>query len=205
MPTWDEVQAATAGWDACLQVARHFTDHYSLDEEQQFYVYRYAMQVPAGGAAVELGICNGKTTAVLAHCAKRRGFEVHGIDAFILENSQAELEKAFADLDLPCTIHYALTSSAPIPQKQLAPVPWTRPVDFLLIDGSHTDPWAEADFAEWIPRVRPGGVAMFHDYDGKFDPQSPHHAVRVAAEKHTGHWATEYYVNGLMIRRAPLQ
>jgi len=204
MPTWEELQQATFGWEACLRIAQNFTDHYALDEEQQSFVYRYAMQVPAGGVTMELGICNGKTAAVFAYCARKRGYKAHGIDAFILENSEAELSKALADLGLPYTIHYALTSSAPIPQKQLAPVAWTRPVDLLLIDGSHTDPWAEADFAEWIPRMRPGGVAMFHDYDGRDDPSSPHHAVRVAAEKHTRHWGTEYYVNGLMIRRAPL-
>lgn len=205
MPTWTELQQATAGWDACLHVIRHFSDHYALDEEQQSYVYRYAMQVPAGGVAVELGICNGKTAAVLAYCARKRGYEAHGVDAFILENSAPALRDTFARLDLPITIHHALTSSAPIPGYALAPVAWTRPVDLLLIDGSHTDPWAAADFAEWIPRVRPGGVAMFHDYDGKNDPSSAHYAVRVAAEKHTAHWGTEYYVNGLMIRRAPLE
>lgn len=38
-----------------------------------------------------------------------------------------------------------------------------RPVDFLFIDGDHTYEGVEADFAQYAPLVRPGGLVAFHD------------------------------------------
>jgi len=38
-----------------------------------------------------------------------------------------------------------------------------RPVDFLFIDGDHTEPGVEADYRSFSPLVRPGGLIAFHD------------------------------------------
>lgn len=205
MGNWNEVQEMFKGWDECLAVARNFSDHYSLTEEQQSFVYRYAMQIGAGGVAMEIGVCNGRTAAVIAHCAAKRGFEAHGIDGFILENSKEQLDQQMAALNLPFTIHYGLTGFATIPGRpHLGVVPWDRPLDFLLIDGSHTDPWATDDFTRWLPLLKPGCAVMFHDYDGREDLSSAHLPVRQGVDRLTAAWGMEYYVSGLMIKRKPL-
>lgn len=38
-----------------------------------------------------------------------------------------------------------------------------RPVDFLWIDGDHSDAGVRADWALYAPLVRPGGIVAFHD------------------------------------------
>jgi len=38
-----------------------------------------------------------------------------------------------------------------------------RPVDFLFIDGDHLYPGVKADFLQYGPLVRPGGLIGFHD------------------------------------------
>lgn len=38
-----------------------------------------------------------------------------------------------------------------------------KPVDFLFIDGDHTETGVEADFNDYVEFVRPGGIVAFHD------------------------------------------
>lgn len=40
---------------------------------------------------------------------------------------------------------------------------WTRPIDFLLIDGDHSYDATKRDFEDWSPHMAPGGVIAFHD------------------------------------------
>ncbi len=38
-----------------------------------------------------------------------------------------------------------------------------RPIDFLFIDGDHTEDGVEADYRDYAPLVRPGGLVALHD------------------------------------------
>lgn len=40
---------------------------------------------------------------------------------------------------------------------------WTKPVDILHIDGTHTHDAVAQDYQTWSPFVREGGVILFHD------------------------------------------
>jgi len=42
--------------------------------------------------------------------------------------------------------------------------PFDKPIDVLLIDGDHHYSVVDADIKNWVPRVRKGGVLIFHDY-----------------------------------------
>lgn len=41
------------------------------------------------------------------------------------------------------------------------------PIDFLFIDGDHTIQGCLSDLQLWVPKVRPGGVIVGHDWDSK--------------------------------------
>lgn len=41
---------------------------------------------------------------------------------------------------------------------------WPLSVDFLFIDGDHSEPGVIGDIQEWMRHVKPGGVVAFHDY-----------------------------------------
>lgn len=40
-------------------------------------------------------------------------------------------------------------------------------LDVLFIDGDHRTRWALVDYHYWFPRVRPGGIILFHDWCGQ--------------------------------------
>jgi len=40
---------------------------------------------------------------------------------------------------------------------------WTRPIDFLLIDGDHREDAVAQDWHDWHSHVLPGGIVAFHD------------------------------------------
>lgn len=51
------------------------------------------------------------------------------------------------------------------------------PVDFLFIDGDHSEAGVAADFHDYAPLVRPGGIVAFHDIVDR----QPEASSRVAA------------------------
>jgi MMP 1-O-methyltransferase len=40
---------------------------------------------------------------------------------------------------------------------------WHAPIDLLFLDGDHGYPAVRRDFADWAPRIRPGGFLVMHD------------------------------------------
>lgn len=181
-------------WDECLMLSRRAVPRYALDEEQRQYVYNLgANGLGAGSVIVELGVCNGVTSVVLAYLAKHLGAFYHGVDSFVLGDGVGEraYRKLLEDMELPYNLHVGNTND----------VPWTEPIDLLLIDASHTDPYVSQDCARWLPFLKTGCLAMFHDYDGAPEPLSAHWPVRRAVERHTDLWPMIYYINGLMIKR----
>lgn len=191
--TWDSYLQEMAGWETCLETARTFPNRYSLWEQEQAAVYRQAMKLGPGQVAVEVGICNGKTSAVLAYAARERGFEAFGVDAFLLDSNPDEIRARMKELDLPFTLFYARTSPEPIPQRPGLPlVEWSRPIDFLIIDASHTDPWVSSDHDFWLPFVKPGGFVAFHDINCvRSNPAGPHEDAYRAMVRDTSDWCTE--------------
>jgi len=54
---------------------------------------------------------------------------------------------------------------------------WQTPLGFLFVDGGHAEDVAMADYAEWSPRIAPGGVLAIHDVfeDPADGGQAPFH------------------------------
>jgi hypothetical protein len=98
--------------------------------------------------------------------------EYHGVDAFILSATVGEQEYRhnLERFNLPYNFHRGMTND----------VEWDAPIDLLVIDASHTDPYVEQDCIKWLPFVKPGGYAVFDDWD---QPE-----VIAAATKHTQGW-----------------
>lgn len=109
---------------------------------------RYARE--KGGVIVEIGRHKGTTTLVIAtHCARNHiNYHIHSIDPTL--RNLVYKESAIN------VTNYVATS-------QEVGLTWKEPIDFLLIDGDHSEEVCRADFMLFSPHVVPGGYVAFHD------------------------------------------
>lgn len=141
-------------WEECWKICEAFNAHYSLGQHEQEYIYHLIQEIPPGGVALEIGVCHGRTAAVLGYCARDRGFEAYGVDPYVLEGSGQNVRAQLETFNLPYTLHITRSQD----------LEWNRPLDFLLIDGDHMDPSVTQDADKYIPFVKVGGLALFDDY-----------------------------------------
>lgn len=72
-----------------------------------------------------------------------------------------------------------MDSSTPEALETVKGILGDRQVDFLFIDGEHTDDYFKRDYNNYWPLVRSGGVAAFHDCD-------PGWEIKHTFDRHTG-------------------
>ena len=121
----------------------------------------------AAGRAVEIGVYEGASAAVLAG-ALPGGAELHLIDPFGAQEaalrpgqrgtawaSRRVVGRAARGRRVDCVWH--LTYSQDIGPH------WTLPIDLLFIDGDHTEEGVRRDWELFSKHVRAGGHVLFHD------------------------------------------
>ena len=109
---------------------------------------------------VEIGVYHGANTALFRRVVDEGG-EVIGIDPhpagrlgvsferWIAEHQLSRVRRARARL----VRQYSHDAAAH----------WTRPIDFLFIDGDHSWNAIARDWADWTPHIAPGGLIALHD------------------------------------------
>jgi hypothetical protein len=41
---------------------------------------------------------------------------------------------------------------------------WTKPIDFIFLDASHENPSDRDNIDFWLPKIKPGGMFLGHDW-----------------------------------------
>jgi hypothetical protein len=73
-------------------------------------------------------------------------------------------------------------------------------IDFVFIDGNHSEPYVSQDITAWAPKVRPGGIVSGHDYariKGNNNEDSKNWAVIPAITKYAKENNHQLYIWGL--------
>ena len=158
LPVWLRYVRQTRGW---------------LRIPDGHLLFRLAREGPLEGVIVEIGSAWGRSTLCLAagsRSANREqviAIDPHTGDAWFLEEEGVKQIDSFAEFT--ANVDRAglggwveprvMTSEAAARDLSAAPI------RLLFIDGLHTLEGVERDIADWVPRVRVGGVIVFDDYD----------------------------------------
>ncbi len=109
---------------------------------------------------LEIGTCNGGTLFLWANLASQKVITCD----LIIHKHRKELYKKFVSPDSQCVLT-TLEGDSHEPQfmKRVEDELNGSQVDFLFIDGDHSEEGAEADYKNYKRFVRPGGLIAFHD------------------------------------------
>ncbi len=154
--------------------------------------YRYAMQVGRGESIVEVGVDQGRSTSVLLHAAQETGARLFLVDSWesVLVENLAKVKALVAKFpNAQVEIIHCRSVEA---SSRVHP-----PVALVHIDANHYDDNPANDCEAWLPKLKSGGIACFHDYQASFP------AVTEAVDKYTAGWEDLGSHDGLAIRRKP--
>ncbi|MBI3887091.1 MAG: class I SAM-dependent methyltransferase [Opitutae bacterium] len=171
-------------WDEFRRVARRFT----LDDMGSFpergFLYQLAADAPRDAQVVEIGSWVGASTCFLAAGLKGPAAKIHAVDNFQglsqCGEDVAAYQKQFRKLGTQSTLDLfrgnfaalgltgraeAVVSDSRAAAQSLAAR--RGAIDLIFIDGDHSYEGCQADIEAWLPFLRPGGVAAFHDFGSR--------------------------------------
>lgn len=145
------------------------------------------------GLAVEIGTFGGLSTSVILQVAKERDATVLACDPFgwvpdlarpkFFEqwNSFPEVNKLFVEgksVDLHVRVCTVMKD----------------PIDFIHVDGDHSCEAVELDCQLWLPHLRSGGIAAFHDAHPPQSASDAGRGVNESVEKYTKNWPVLHWI-----------
>lgn len=120
-------------------------------------LFEVAMSCESGSEFVEIGPYYGRSSSVLGQIAMDRGDHLTCVDTFGLNYSAAFILPNLKDAGVHrCTVMMMLS--------EIAAERFMRSIDLVLVDGNHRREWVEKDCNLWLPKLKVGGWALFHDY-----------------------------------------
>lgn len=202
---WGWISGTVNGWPT-----------YTLDEITALTDSALSVAQP-DGVMIEIGCFSGKSLSVLLGAARSvmnrislEGPKIVGIDLFGWDPQLCEphLRRVLGDFsDVAWRLY---PTDTPTALKWLTTPPGDQilqmgKLDFLHVDGEHSEEAVVQDCEAFLPYMRSGGLVAFHDANP--DPRAEAGvAVCKGAERMTAGWETTYRSlegNCLMIRRKP--
>lgn len=127
------------------------------------HLYDWAQSMPANGIAVEVGSYLGSSSACIAAAIRHRNGHVYCVDTWQNDAMSEGARDTFSEF---------VRNTQPW-QSWITPLrgrstevarSFERKIDFLFIDGDHSYDGCRQDIVAWFPKLRNGGICIFHDY-----------------------------------------
>ena len=171
-----------------------------MPDDEGRALYEAARTVAVPGPLLEVGSWMGKSALYLAAAARETGRQVVTVDHHRgseehqvgWEYHDADLVDGSGRLDTLPVLRATLAAAgledvvtAVVGRSATVARWWGHPIDFLFVDGGHTDEAAQADYRGWAPHVRPGGTLVIHDVfpDPADGGQAPYRIYRAAIDE----------------------
>ena len=137
-----------------------------IQREEGRAIFDIARELPKGSLMVELGCYEGKSTSILAAVADKNNLKLYCVDPLIsFPNGGVPTTEHTLDvfrknvLDVYKNIEWA---GHKITSNQAAGI-MNEPVDYIFIDADHSYSSCIQDCRNWMPKLKPGCLATFHD------------------------------------------
>lgn len=150
---------------------------------QEEFLFNTVSQLPEDAVIVEIGSFMGRSTTAMAYACKGTCRRIYAIDSFrgnsidfISGQSGVEWKNPTFRRDFEANLERNGVRKYVTPlcgfSNQVSHL-WSTEIDFLFVDGSHVYRDVIADFDNFYPWVKPGGLLGFHDvtpdWEGPFD------------------------------------
>lgn len=128
-------------------------------------IQHFIEKIPESGVVVDLGVGSG-TTAMAVLC-RRADLQIYSVDKnpAMFRRATKYLEDAKVPLDNWRKIELDSVQAA---ERFL-----DASVSFVLLDTTHTYEGTATEIQAWLPKLTPGGLFWFHDYDAEHAPDPP--------------------------------
>src|SRR4051812_25821452 len=133
-----------------------------LTEDQAALLWDATVDLPPKAVAVEIGSHQGRSTTILAAALGSRDGRVIAIDPFVDgklfggAKTRQTFERTIAEAGATDVVELVAEYST------RARPTWTRPFDYLYIDGKH-DYWTLSDDLKWSVHLPDGAPVLIHD------------------------------------------
>jgi len=137
----------------CMELVRTVSSETAFDEAECATYYNLLMSLEPHALVIEVGLQFGRSSAIALQVCKAQNLRYWGIDPFIEPPEAEALWQAMAQ-----PFHPFKLSKLPANQVIVG-----EPIDLILIDGDHSYKGVTDDCEHFMPKVRQGGYACFHD------------------------------------------
>ena len=177
-------------FDEVMVLTRSVSSNAAFEDPECEAYFDLLMSLPPHALVVEVGLQFGRSSAVALQVVKERNLRYHGIDPFT-QPPEAEVPwlKLAQSTGAEFKLSKLMSNEAIIGE----------PIDLILIDGDHSYQAVTDDCNHFMPRVRRGGYALFHDF-GQTSLPEVYNAVRDYMDGNQ-HWVAESVVGTLGIWR----
>lgn len=129
----------------------------AYDEEELEAIRMRVAELAPHSHIVEIGILYGRTSSIYMQASREKPLNITLIDCFGVNGE--DCEKAFAEL----RTHFPPVELLAMRAENAAPLVANN-IDLLHIDGDHGVENITIDCQLYLPKLKSGAVAMFHDY-----------------------------------------
>lgn len=147
-----------------IAAQRQFFDIFThLTKKERLLLYKLALSLTnKTNCVVEIGSYLGASSLFLASAIKELGGQVYCIDTWSNEGMSEGQRDTFDEF---------LKNTEPL-EDFISPIrgysvdvvkTFNKEVDLIFIDGDHSYEAVKADVESWLPKVKDGGIVVFHD------------------------------------------
>lgn len=139
--------------------------HGALTEVEARQLFDMAMGLKSPAEIVEVGTFHGRSASMLGQVAWIHGHHLTCVDSFVGVPKGSPYEKRGTGIDhvLGNLNNLGIRFTLMMMPSVDAARRYNRHIDLLFVDSDHSREGATLDCNAWLPKLVPGGLAMFHD------------------------------------------